>query len=261
MSNLRIAYLNRADSATITATTEASLMPVTYLLNDDRSLMWRSTTLTENIDLTWSGTAYSVGCVVLYGHNLAYGDTITVTGYPNADWTGTPTISTGAVSAAESGLFDSLDYGYTALYFTAGTVKSLRVAIASSSALGYIQARRLFVGPYTEALHNPQIGMACGWVDGSEQSRRPGGAFDVDVKGQWRSAAFDMMANTEADRATWFEIGRYVGTQRSCWVSMFPGSGGTLERDHAIYGRFTQSPLTKWADGSRYDKSISMEEI
>ena len=265
MANLRIAYQNHADTATLTADPVAeALMPVTYLQNDSRSHVWRSTSLADQtIYFEWGGESKTLSGCRLDGHNLITNDTLQLVLYPNVDFTGTPLYNPGAVDVYEDNIFDGpqWDSAFSSLFFasTAGVKSGKLVLHSPSNPAGYMQAARLFLGAYTEASYNPKQGMTTGWAGNSGQVRRDGGSFGVKTRAKWRQLAFDMFLMTEAERATWMEIGGYVMNEKTVWVSVFPGETGTQRRDHDIMGKFEKSPLTKMSNV--YDFSLTLNEL
>lgn len=261
MSNLRIGYLNYADLATLTATPALTAAgPATYLQSDARGDICEATTLaSQDITGTWGGDEYTISQMTLWRHNLIPTDTIRLILYPNADWTGTPLYDSTALAAWSSGLFSTWGWCFANRYFasTAG-VKSFKLTVAAST--GSFQASRLFLGPYTEAPINPGEGFILTPETNSRQSRSEGGSLRSIVKADWRSAVFDMMVKTEADRAAWYEIGRYCNTNKSFVASLYPGVGGTSERDHTIFGKFEKAPGMKLFT-NKYDFSVKILEL
>lgn len=265
MSNLRIGYLNRADSATLTASPVVeTTAPITYLQNDSRGYVMRSTGLTaQEIKGEWGGTAYAIGCCVLWRHNLITNDTWRIQLYSDVAWT-TSVYDSGAVDVYTDNIFDNWDFAFSQKFFTeiAG-VKSFKITLTSASNPdGFMEAGRLFLGPYTEAAYNPAYGAQIGYETSSTQSRSDGGSLLVNTKAAWRNMTFDMWINTEATRAAWLEIGRYVTNVKTVFVSVFPESSDTtLERDYSVMGKFTVSPMHTLSSFNKYDFSIKLVEI
>lgn len=261
MSNLRIGYLNYADLATLTATPAATTAgPVTYLQDDARGYLFAASSVaSQEVKGTWGGTAYTVSQFSLWRHNLLYNDTVRIILYPNADWTGTPVYDSTALAAYASGLFDNWGWGYLNWYFTPGSCKSFKITVAASATA--FQCSRLYLGPYTEAPINPAYGFILTPEGNSKQKRSEGGSLRSISRARWRSAAFDMQVQTEADRAAWYEIGRYCDISKSFIASAFPGSGGTVERDHTLYGKFEKSPAMRLSGVTRYNFSMKILEL
>lgn len=260
MANLRIGYLNYADLATLTADPVATTTgPVTYLQSDARGdIFLASSAASQAIKGTWGGTSYTVSQMTLWRHNLVYSDTIRLQLYSDAAWT-TQVYDSTALAAYVSALFDNWGWAFTNRYFAAQACKSFKITVAASAAA--LQCSRLFLGPYTEAPINPEYGAVFGIETNARQSRSEGGSLRSIVKADWRTAMFDMLVRTEADRAAWMEIARYCGISKSIVASLYPEVGGTEERDHTLFSKFEKHPATKLSDWGRYDFSMKLLEI
>lgn len=257
---MRIVYKNLADLATLTADPVASTVdPVTYLQQDSRGHLFAAAASgSQVIKGTWNGTAYTVSAVRLERTNLADGDTWRVQLYSGADWT-TEVYDSTAVAPFATNLYDDWNHSNADLFFTAETgVKSFKITLSTATAF---QAARLVLGAYTEAEFNPMYGITLGYDGNSEQTRREGGSMATTTRADWRALSFDMLTTTEAYRAAWNEIGRYAGNHKTVWVSVFPGTGGTQERDFSIVGKFDQAPQIRWGDVTRYDFSLTLNEL
>lgn len=257
---MRIVYKNLADLATLTADPVASTTdPVTYLQQDSRGHLFAAAASgTQAIKGTWGGTAYTVSAVRLERTNLADGDTWRVQLYSGADWT-TEVYDSTAVAPFATDLYDNWSHSNADLFITpTASVKSFKITLSTAAAF---QAARLVLGAYTEAEFNPMYGLSLGYDGNSEQMRREGGSMATVTRADWRSMSFDMLNTTEANRAAWNEIGRYAGNHKAVWVSVFPGTGGTQERDFSIVGKFTQAPQIGWNDVARYDFSLTINEL
>ncbi len=259
-ANLAIAYLNRSDSATLTASpAAASNAPITYLQNDSRGHLFAAVaTGAQDIKGTWGGTAYSIACAHLDRTNLVDGDTWRIQLYSDTAWT-TGVYDSGTIAPFATSLFANWSFSNAEIFFApVSGVKSFKITVTSAA---IFQASRLFLGPYSTAQYNPKYGMVPGRETNSQQKRLDGGSLAVNVRAKWRSLTFDMFASTEVERAAWYEIGNHSGNERSVWVSVFPGVGGSQERDHSVMGIFEQSPATKWSNLNLFDFSLKLNEV
>ena len=261
MSNLRIGYLNRFDSATLTVSPSlASGSLATYLQNDARGdVLLAAAAGSQVINATWGGTGYTLGQIALWRHNLLYSDTIRLQLYSDAAWT-TQVYDSTALAAGVTGIMDAEGWvKFTNRYFTPQTnVKSAKITVSATSALSL---SRVFLGPYTEAPINPQEGFQVGIGTNSRQGRGEAASLRTVVKGKWRTAAFDMMVKTEADRAAWFDVGNHCGIDYPFVVAANPGAGGTIERDTTYFAKFDgQSPTQKLYQ-NKHDFSMKIAEI
>ena len=231
----------------------------TALQDDARSVCLATSTASQDIKGTWGGTAYTVSQLALWRHNLAYSDTIRLYLYSDVAWT-TGVYDSTALGAYTTGLFTDWGWGFTNRYFTpVASVKSFKITVAASAAA--FTCARLYLGPYTEATINPNYGFVLTDENNAKQARSEGGSLRSYPKADWRSANFDMLMLTEADRAAWREIGRYCGINKSLVASLFPGAGGTSERDFTICGKFGKSLTGKLSGFNRYDLSANILEL
>lgn len=235
--------------------------PVTFLQSDARGDICQATsTASQDIKLTWGGTAYTISQLTLWRHNLVYSDTVRPIFYPNLDWTGTPLYDPGASAAYASTLFDDWGWGYTNRYFTpVAGVKSAIIRIAASAAA--FECARLFLGPYTEAPIQPQEGAQDGQETNAKQSRSESGSLRTIAKADWRTASFEMMVQTEADRAIWREISRYCLLDKSFVACFYPGVGGTQERDHTWFGKFDGKAPGMKIGVNKFDFGMRIAEL
>lgn len=207
-----------------------------------------------------SATAYTIGYCRLDRHNLETNDQWRLQLYSDTGWA-TLLYDSGVVDAFVDNMFDDWDFGFSEMYFTAvASVKSFKLTLYSAAnADGYIEAGRIFLGPYTSATHNMLEEATVGWQGNSDQQRLDGGSNSVNVKAKWRQLNGDMVVETEADRAAWMEIGRYTMNEETVCVSLYPEAGGTQERDHSIMGKFEKNPMQKIMT-NRYDFSLTLNE-
>lgn len=257
MSNLRIGYLNHADSATLTATPTAVSGAVSYLANDSRGDVMLGTVTSQVIKGTWNGTSKTISQLTLWRTNLAYGDLVRLQLHENADWTGTTVYDSTSLAAYASGLFDDWGWSFVNRYFTPYSCKSFTLGIAAAAAP---QLARIYLGPYTEAPIQIGEGATLTPETNSTQKRSEGGSLRTIVKADWRSLAFDMMVETEAYRAAWHEINRYTSISKAFVASVYPGDGGTVERDLTIYGKWQTPPGSRLAQ-NKYDFSMKILEL
>lgn len=258
MSTTKIAYINRADSATLTADPVAlSTAPVTFLQSDRRGYIFSATSsAAQQIKGQWGGTAYPISYVRLDRTNMVNGDTWRIQLYSDAAWT-TQVYDSGTIAPFTTEFAD-WSFSFAEKWFTEVTgVKSFKITVTAATTL---TAYRLFVGPSTTVTYDPNYGMTPSWVDNDENERTEGGSETTNQKSNWRKLVFDMSASTEADRAAWMEIGRRNGKRLQVVLSPFVGVGGTQERDHSIMGKFEESPSTRWSDVSLFDFSLVLNE-
>lgn len=258
-ANARVGYLNYADAATLTATPAATTgTAVTYLQNDSRGDVFGGAITSQVIKGTWGGTSYTVSNFSLWRTNLASTDTVQLQLHANADWTGTVTYNSGAVAVSAAGLFTDWGWSFICRYFTAAACKSFTITIVAAAAP---QISRLYLGPYTEAPLNPAEGATIGYETNAKQNRSEGGSLRSLAKADWRVLTFDMMLQTEANRAIWLEIARYCGVVKPLLFCLNPDDTSYDFRDHTMFGKFDKSPMMRLTGPYQYDWSAKLLEL
>lgn len=260
MPNMRLIYDNVASSATLTTSSTAGLLVASNMLTDVKSAVHRSTGTSVSYTLTWAANQ-AVGGVALPATNLTSTATIRVQLY--SDTAGTVQIAdSGTVSACPStqlGLFgwgsninaNAFAHGgasKTAVWFSTqlNTVRRCVITLTdTSNPAGYIDCARLVLGPYWEAPYNPKYGATAGTQDLTKVDRSEAGD-QLTVRGsQFQTMNLDLALLTEPKRAELAKIIRSIGSHRSVFLSLLPGSSSaTAEQDHMIYGKRSSSPFT-----------------
>lgn len=260
MPNLRLIYDNVASSATLTASTTAGTLAASNMLTDVKSAVHRSIGTSVTYTMTWS-LAQTVGGVALPATNLTSSATIRVQLY--SDTAGTTQIAdSGTVSACPSSQLGLFGWGSninanafahggaskTAVWFSTqlSTVRRCVITLVdTSNPAGYIDCARLVVGPYWEAPYNPKYGATAGTQD-LTKVERSGSGDQLTVRGpQYQTMSLDLSLLNEAKRAELAKIIRSVGSFRSVFFSLMPGSStASAEQDHMIYGKRSSSPFT-----------------
>jgi hypothetical protein len=139
---MRILYLSAADSATLTASTEASNLPVENVQDPRLSQPWRTTALSDQTVLIDAGDGNTINpnCFALAGHNLTDGCTLKIQGNATDAWT-TPTVDE-TVTHRDDVIVH---------FFTGSALRYWRVFIDDdSNPDGYVQIGRLMLGTYLQ---------------------------------------------------------------------------------------------------------------
>jgi hypothetical protein len=271
MSNLRILYRNLADAATLGASPAmVSTLPVTNLQVTGRAKVARTTSTADQALTGDWGSAQPVNGVVLWRHNLTETATWRVRLYAGANQTGTLLYDSGGLAGAMMPLGDlrwgvdplgaTLHRGWTVAYqavLWTPTVQARSFRIDLSDAgnpAGYLQAARLFIGAYWSPVQNFDYGASLAWLDDSELIRTDGGSLRTLIRATSRQLGFSLSQMDAADRGAFTDIIREVGKATELFVSLYPNTGGKLERDHQILGKITGNhnsvgrPVNLWAD-------------
>lgn len=271
-NNLRIIYDNLADSATLTASSAASGLPVTNLQREQKGYVWRSTTTAAQIiTATWT-TDQTLSGVALPFCNLTNSATINVKLY-NA--TNTLLLDTGNISAGTYTPTDlgSISTGVNAYSYGGGTyarawfaqttlVRKLEVIVTDNNPAGYLELSRLVCGNAWSPVYNTNFGLSIGYTDTSEQSRTEAGNLVTANGSVHKTLNFDLQWLTDTDRTKMLSILRGNGIRKSIFVSVFPDDTDiTKEQQFQIYGKISNLTQITHPLYTIYSTSLDIQEI
>lgn len=277
VNNLRIIYDNVVDSATLTASTSASGLPVTNLQKEQKGYVWRSTATSATITATWT-TSQALGGVALPFCNLSNTATIQIKVYTNAG-DASPVLDTGVKSAAAytptdlwGGLssiatgVNAYNYGggtYARSWFAETTGKKLEIIISdTSNPSGYIELSRVVCGKYWAPEFNTSFGLSIGYVDTSEQIRTESGNLITSNGTVHKTMNFELAWLTDTDRARMLSILRGNGLRKPLFISLFPDDDDvTKEQNFQIYGKLSNLAQVTHPIYTIYSSSIDIQEI
>lgn len=258
--NLLICARNAIDNAVITASPALDVaQPGKHLKLSSRSRVARTVgTAAQEYKFTWNGQGYYANFFSWYRHNLEPGATWRVIAYPNADWTGTPVYDSTTVAPYPAYLlgdygaeFGVLELGYTlatflpqprisTLTFTRGLALSFKVTVTNvGNADGFLDVSRAYVGDGVEMIVPPGSASVV-WRDDGKLTAASGGGPRVDVSGQYRVLSVDVPWIDSSQRSKILDMQRFAGSNRDLFVSVFPGAGAELQRDHELIGKLIE---------------------
>lgn len=285
-TNIRIVPRNFHDEATLTASTEATLFPVTETQNSARDNVWRSTsTATATISGTFSRSRVVNFFGMFYHRNQ--GSSIRVQCYTDAAWssaatggdTGTVSINKVVGGSGDTGFqwgddpygtgqYDPLiaeqPYWY---YFPANvTLQSYKVTFSSHVTTFWSDAfwhtGRLWLGKYFQPRINPAYnGNGLAWQDNTERNRTRGGSLRTNVGFRWRQMKMTLEEVDETESPVWFDILARSGTGKDLVVSLFPEDGTRRERDNIACCKFKSLNDIVRQMVNRSTLSLQVEEI
>lgn len=274
----RIISANISDLATLSSSDFAATLPVTNLQVEGRGRVARTTNATGNKVINGNFAAVSItSACVLYNHNLTSQATIRLQLWDADNQTGNLVYDTGTFVALPplgwgdfqwglvpwgANVFTGWGRSFTDIWFPAVGAKSFRITLADAiNPDGYLQVKRLLIGPYFEPAVNMEYGMNLSWQDNSDQVRTQGGSLRTDNRVLYRKLTGKLPAILSAERATWMNILRTIGKRSETFFSIYPEVGGALERDHAVLGKFTDMPDLLTDTPSSYSSTITFEEV
>lgn len=277
MANMRIISTNEADAAVLSSADFAASLPVGNLQLQGRARVARTVNATGSkvIEGEWPAPKVLSACV-LNGHNLTSSATWRLQGWDGAGQTGALVLDSTALPALRrigwgvfpfgvapwgSTVFTGWERAFSVLWFAAVAVRSWRLTLADAgNPAGYLQAKRLLLGNYFEPSVNAQYGLQLGWKEDTSQQRTQASTLRSDAGPQYRRLAGNLSHLDEVERARFMELCRQVGMRREIFVSVFPETGSTQERDYALLGKFTQMPDGSHGNPASWSNTFTIEE-
>ncbi len=270
MANLRIVYDNAANRSTVTATTTAGTLVPANLLTDLKSDIWRSTSTTATVTLTWP-TAETINMVSLVFASLTATATIRVRG--NATPGGTQLFDTGTLLACQNNFGASLNanqYGfgggvYATAWFTGAAVREVTILITdTSSANTYVEAARVVAGNYWTPTNNCEVGAEVTEADLSKNERSDAGDLRTDRGPRYKVLTFDLSYMPQTDRNSLWRILLNNGMSKPVFVSLTPDqlAGDTAEEQlFQVYGKMSRMAGIKYMQVNQFNSRLEIEEV
>jgi hypothetical protein len=275
-NNLRVVYDNAANRATLSASSTAGALVVDNLYTDTKSEVWRSTSTSATLTLTW-GISEIVGVVSLPFCSLTAQATFRIRGYtepsdviPKFD-TGIQYPCAGSLSGFNWGMMplgvNSYAYGgatYGTVWFTPQPIKQLVVDIDdSTNTLGYIEASKVIAGSYWEPANNAESGSAqISVADTSKNERSDAGDLKTDRGTTHKVLSFDLNFMTTADRNALGGILKGSGMFRAVFISLTPNADdATDEQTYQIYGKMSKQSSIRYQFVNQHSSQLEIEEI
>lgn len=278
-NNLRIIYQNIADSSgtTLTASSSASsATSVANLLNDTKSLVWRSTGKTSET-ITVNFTAAIVGGVCFPFCNLSSTAKIDIVG----TLSGVTKVTETNISAAPYipfGLWNwgimplgvnAYSYGggtYGRVWFENSGQQSIdRLVITirdTNNTSSYIEMSRIVIGAYWSPRFNTTFGLSTSPKDLSTHARTDSGDLATTRGIKYNTMNFDLKWLDPSDRNTMSGILKGNGIPKPLFISLFPNDPDSgKEQAHQIYGKLSQLGGVSHPIFDMYSTSIDIEEI
>jgi len=288
MSNLRIIYNNAMDRAISTiASSTAGTLTTANLLTDLKSEVWRSTSTSATLTITWA-VSEVVGGIVLPFTNLTSTATMRVRGYADPG-DSVPAFDNGTGQfASPAGLFgDPGEWGIAPLgsnsFIPGGVntfnygggsaayawvpltnIKKLVIDIVDAdNTAGYIEASKLVVGGYWQASVNPEYGaVSMSNNESTKIERSDAGDIRVDKGCMYRELSLNMQYLNTADRDFIYRIMRGNGMTKGMFVSCAPSSTDIGEEQiYMLYGYLSKSSALSYQLFGKWGSSISVQEI
>lgn len=245
MSNMRIIANDGHKGAVLTATSEALAIENTQ--DSRRAYPWRSEdtspgdwwdqTITAIMPVTING----LGGLVLSNTNLTMDATVSAV-LKN----GMTTIDTVTPVCLGANLDGTTTW---VAWFTAGPIDQYELTIDdSTNPDGYLQIVQIICGPVLTPDNNPAYGLETEWLEDVQHITTAGQSLRSEGTGLVRrEITMDLEVMTEADRVLLVDGLIAAGQKATLFISVYPGEGGDLERQHQFAcRRVTNMSTNHW---------------
>lgn len=246
MSNIRIIAQDGHKDAVLTATSEA--MDIDNTQDSRRAYPWRSEDTSggdwwdQTITAIMPVSILGLGGIVLSNTNLTLDATVSAV-LKN----GVTTVDT----VTPECLGENPDGTTTwVAWFTVETaVDQYELTIDdSTNPDGYLQIVQIIAGPALSPVYNPAYGLETEWAEDVQHITTAGQSLRSEGTGLVRrEITMDLEVMTEADRVLLVDGLIAAGQKATIFVSVYPGEGGDLERQHQFAcRRVTNMSTSHW---------------
>lgn len=275
---MRLLFQNLVDAATLEASPAMHYAaPVTNLQEQAREKVARTYDLsTQTIDVTLEQPDTISACV-LYRGNFTSAATWRVKVYDTAamatllydsgdsDLAAPKTLGDldWGVDPLGASLFDGWGYTFAALWFAPVVGGFVRITLDdAANPDGYMQASRLFIGPYVEPGGMPLVGgLRLTWRDTSKLSRTDGGTLRTEAGVQYRALEVAGELMPEVDRNALSAMARDNGLRGDLYVSVFAEEGNARERDYQMQAKLIATDPIGMRLYGYTEQALRFEEI
>lgn len=273
---MRLAYVNKSDTAVLTASSTSGSLSVDNLKSHYKSEVWRSTSTTASIEIQWVG-GKQISVVALPFCSLSSSAMVRVTAFTNAGDL-VPAFDSGSVVAIPPIALTEWPWGSSTLgvnsyaygmksvmvkWIPVGSYEKIVIEIDDSlNPLGYIEAGRLFCSSHYEFNTNPDFGASTGLTDNSTFYRNDASDLLTDRGITFKTMTLQLSSMRQADRTFFSNILKMSSSSFPVLLSVFPENPDSiLEQEHQIYGKITRTSSIAINNIDRYSGDVEMEEV
>lgn len=241
MAKVRLLWRNKADTATVSASSASYGNAAANVQDPHRYTMWQTEddTAAEWIQFDLS-QAESIQALVIDNHDFSDSDTITIQANATDSWT-SPSVD------LELTVTDTTIVYHWA---SAQSYRYWRLAVTKAASVYQRQVGRVYLGPYYECPRNPRRdGWSHGPVDQSAIRRSPYGPVWSDVRGQYHRVEMRFEYASQAQADEFALLAATLGTHSPWWLS---ADHDAEPLDWLWYGRLTD---LRGAEHRTYDGS------
>lgn len=261
-------------TASLSATSEAVGFTVDNLAADNKSTIWRSTSLsTQTITATWVN-AQNLAAVGMAFTNLIVGSTVQIKLYTNSG-DPSPVFQTSPITVnfaysipiGQTTIgFDSFPHGGGNYFFTSfdqQTVEKIEVTITSTSNPdGVMEIARLVSGPVIDIVNGADFGSVVSYDDNIISKRPDSGDLIADEGVCFKNIQFELGDLNPSDKSMINNMSKGVGKNVPIFVS-----GQDLspvlhdEKSFQIYGNLNNDVSISTMSYNKHTTSLSIIEI
>lgn len=272
---MRVAYVNKSDSANLVASSAVGGLVVSNLKTNYKTEVWRSASSNATLTITWpAGKIVSV--VALPFCSLSSAAKVRIKAYTLSSDTN-PVYDSGAVVAIPPVPLTEWPWGSSTLgvnsyafgnkstmvkWIPEGSYGKIEIILNDElNPLGYIEVGRLFVSSYYEFQINADWGAQTGITDSSTQYRNDASDLLTDRGFQYKTLSFSLSSLKAADRFQLSNILKASALSGPILVSLLPEySDVQLEQDYQIYGKLTNLSSISITQIDKFSGSIELQE-
>lgn len=257
-SGLVMLYDNQLKSSTLTATSTASGFDVNNLMNNDKTSIWRSSNLSDQIITSTFAATKSVSGVGIAFSNLHEGSSYRVRVYSTSG-SSTPIYDSGFIAVNYAPVppvgFDTIGYlsfsyggGNSFLHtFTEQQVQKVDVTFRSAgNPDGAIEASTIIAGQITQLIRGASYGATPSYNDDTDRVKIDGGSTIVDIKPTRKEMSFSIENMPQVDMKKLAALYRRVGARLPVFCSLLSNDLDEEEKEHfQIYGYLDQDGLSR----------------
>ena len=243
MANARIGYINKADAAALSVSSQNLLAPIARLQDPHIGVRWQGT-----INAEWFaadlGSVQAIDAIRLMGLIA----TTARIRYSTSDPSAGDVFDTGVLS---------IDQAYRTLTdLRSVNARYVRVDLAGDDVC---ECGRLFIGELHEFSDNFAWGWTRKWVDPSDRKKTEGGQTRINRRDKYRvfAVSFEFLSDVEANGFT-DDIDRINGLTDDVLFVAVPDSA-RIEQD-SIWGLITDLSPASQQFLDRWTKSLSIEQ-
>lgn len=273
---MRVAYINKSDSAALVSDSTAGTLVVSNLQNIYKSKVWRASGTSASITCTWT-TGKLVSIVSMPFCSLSSSATARIQAFTNAG-DSVAVYDSGFVVAIPPVALTSWPWGsvplgvnaysygiYSTLvkYIPLGSYEKIIISLDDPlNTLGYIEAGRLFISDYYEFNINAEYGASSGNIDTSTQYRNDASDLLTDRGIVAKTLSLSLAYMDKQDREQFSSIVKSASISSPVFVSVFPESTDKLlEQEYQIFGKMTKTSAITIENVNRYGSSLELESV